>query len=251
MGESIKILISGLFLAASLLTGAASGQTSQQPSPAGGSIHDSVEQKAPDKSATGQNKPSQPDAATPESRGGGATQSSANSNQESAAQSKDAAQSGGNDENDEKDETAHHRSHIHLGTIGFGVSYTRFPAGFFPHYGYGLYPFGAYGPFYSPFAYGFYDPFYGPYFPGIYGGSLVYGADKGEVKLSTSGKGAQVYLDGAFAGPADKLKSMWLDPGAYNLSVSGPGEQKFEQRIYVISGKTLKIRAQLRRNRQD
>ena len=246
MGKRHNILMSGLFLAASLFTAAASGQTSQQPSSASGSANGSMEQKGSDKSAPDQNKSPQPDAAA-ENKNGGTPKSSVDSSQESAAQSKETSQSG---DNDDKDETTHHRSHVHLGTIGFGFSYTHFPAGFYPYYGYGLYPFG-YGPFYSPFAYGFYDPFYGPYFPGIYGGSLVYGTDKGEVKLSTSAKGAQVYLDGAFAGPADKLKSMWLDPGAYNLSVSGPGEQKFEQRIYVISGKTLKIRAQLRRNGQD
>jgi hypothetical protein len=241
MGESRKVLMSGFFLAASLFTAAASGQ-SQQSTRESGSTSSSVEQQATDKSVPDQNKSSQRDEAMPDSKSGASAQSSANSNQDSAAQSKDATQSG---DNDEKDETTHHRSHIHLGTIGFGISYTRFPAGFFPYYGYGLYPFGGFGPFYSPFAYGFYDPFYGPYYPGIYGGSLGFGADKGEVKLSTSGKGAQVYLDGAYAGPADKLKNMWLDPGAYNLSVSAPGQQKFEQRIYVISGKTLKIRAQL------
>jgi hypothetical protein len=244
MGKTRKMLMSGLFLAASLFTAAASGQTSQQPSPASGSANGSMEQKGPDKSAPDQDKSSQSDAAA-ENKAGGAPQSSVNSSEQSATQSKETAQSS---DNDDKDETTHHRSHVHLGTIGFGFSYTHFPAGFYPYYGYGLYPFGYgpfYSPFYSPFAYGFYDPFYGPYYPGIYGGSLAYGVDKGEVKLSTSGKGAQVYLDGAFAGPADKLKTMWLDPGAYNLSVSAPGQQKFEQRIYVISGKTLKIRAQL------
>ncbi len=242
MRNSRKVLMSGLFLTASLFTGAASGQTSQQLTQAGGPANGSVEQMATDKSVPDQNKSSQRDAAMPDNKSSASAQSSANPNQESAAQSKDAAQSG---DNDEKDQTTHHRSHIHLGTITIGASYVHFPAGFFPYYGYGLYPFGGFGPFYSPFAYGFYDPFYGPYYPGIYGGSLGYGADKGEVKLSTSGKGAQVYLDGAYAGPADKLKNMWLDPGAYNLSVSAPGQQKFEQRIYVISGKTLKIRAQL------
>ncbi len=241
MGKSRKMLVSGIFLATSLFIGAASAQTSQQPSSATGSTNGSVEQKTPDKSAPDQNKSSQRDAGTQDSKGGASTQGSTNS-KESDAQSKDAAQSG---DNDEKDETTPHRSHVHLGTISISAGYAHFPAGFFPYYGYGLYPFGGFGPFYSPFAYGFYSPFYGPYYPGVYGGSLGYGADKGEVKLSTRAKGAQVYLDGAYAGPADKLKNMWLDPGAYNLSVSAPGQQKFEQRIYVISGKTLKIRAQL------
>ncbi len=162
MGKSRKMLMSGIFLATSLFIGAASAQTSQQPSSATGPTNGSVEQKAPDKSAPDQNKSSQRDAAMPDSKRSASTQGSTNPNQESAAQSKDAA--GDNDEKDDKDGTTHHQSHIHLGTINIGVGYAHFPAGFFPYYGYGLYPFGGFGPFYSPFAYGFYDPFYGPYY---------------------------------------------------------------------------------------
>jgi hypothetical protein len=142
------------------------------------------------------------------------------------------------------DDAPKHGSRIHLGTISFGAGYIRYPSGFFPYYGYGFYPYASYAPFYSPFAYGFYDPFYGPYYSGLFPGNVGYAPSKGEVKLGNAGKRAQVYLNGAFAGPADKLKSMWLDPGAYDLSVFVPGGQKFDQRIYVISGKTLKIRAQ-------
>src|SRR4029077_1247944 len=50
---------------------------------------------------------------------------------------------------------------------------------------------------------------------------------------------------GAYAGTADRLKSMWLDPGAYDLTVSAKDRESFHQRVYVLSGKSLKITAKL------
>jgi hypothetical protein len=67
----------------------------------------------------------------------------------------------------------------------------------------------------------------------------------GEVKLTSSDQDASVYIDGAYAGPANKLKTLWLDPGAYNLELRDSSGQRFERRIYVLTGKTLQIRAQL------
>jgi hypothetical protein len=37
---------------------------------------------------------------------------------------------------------------------------------------------------------------------------------------------------------------MWLDSGAYNLEVKSDG-RSFAKRIYVLTGKTLKIDAEL------
>ena len=142
-----------------------------------------------------------------------------------------------NTQNDEH----RHRYHVRLGTIGVGGAYSRFSGPFFYNpFWYGFYP---YRLGYSPF---FYDPFfYSPFYaPGYFGG-FAYGESKGEVKLSGAPKTAEVYLDGAYAGTADKLKSIWLDPGAYDLSVSTPGGSPFHQRIYVLSGKSLKIAAKL------
>ena len=62
----------------------------------------------------------------------------------------------------------------------------------------------------------------------------------GAVKLEGVDKNALVYLDGALAGRADKLKRMWLDPGAYDLELR-TGDRSATQRIYVLSGKTLKV----------
>jgi hypothetical protein len=116
-------------------------------------------------------------------------------------------------------------------------------AGF--NYGSGWYPYGpAYYPGWS--RYYLYDPFwYSPFIhPGLYRG-FGYQPSMGEVKLNSPDKDASVYLDGAYAGPAEKLKSLWLEPGAYNLEVRDTSGQRYERRIYVLSGKTLQIRAKL------
>lgn len=142
---------------------------------------------------------------------------------------------------DTQNDEHHHRYHVRLGTIGVGAGYSHFSGPFFYNpFWHGFYPYRlGYSPFfYNPF---FYSPFYAP---GYFGG-FAYGEDKGEVKLSGAPKTAEVYLDGAYAGTADKLKSMWLDPGAYDLSVSTPGGTPFHERIYVLSGKSLKIAAKL------
>ena len=67
----------------------------------------------------------------------------------------------------------------------------------------------------------------------------------GEIKLKAP-KDASVYLDGGFAGSAEKLKSMWLEPGIYQLQVSSPDGSEYRKKVYVLSGKTLDIRAELR-----
>jgi hypothetical protein len=48
-------------------------------------------------------------------------------------------------------------------------------------------------------------------------------------------------LDGAYAGKAGDLKSMWLDPGAYQFEVRQDSRTAFSRKIYVLSGKTLRI----------
>ena len=134
-----------------------------------------------------------------------------------------------------------HKPHIHLGAITVGAGYSHFPGGRFG-YPYRLYPFG-FG--YSPF---FADSFLGPYsmlyYPG-YANGFQAGYGKGEIKLTTSQKKAKVFLDGAYAGAAEDLKNIWLDPGAYDLSVKSENCATFRQHIYVLSGKKLKITATL------
>jgi hypothetical protein len=63
----------------------------------------------------------------------------------------------------------------------------------------------------------------------------------GKVKIETHLKDAEVFVDGALAGTARQTKDMWLKSGAHNLEVRAAGHPKYAERVYVLSGKTLKI----------
>jgi len=146
-----------------------------------------------------------------------------------------------------------HFPRVRLAGFSVGVGYThgRYWSPYFygPGYGYGLgYPYAAgYGGFYADrFAYyGLYDPiWYSPMIhSGLYNG-FSQQPQMGEVKLDTKSKLASVYVDGAFAGTAEKRKHMWLEPGAYNLELRD-GNSSFRQRVYVLSGQSLDVRAEL------
>jgi hypothetical protein len=97
----------------------------------------------------------------------------------------------------------------------------------------------AVGPGFGP--YGWYASYYGPY---PYGPYLV--ANVGQVKLDTHVKEADVFIDGSYAGTLRDLKSMMMRPGNYDISVRAPRREVFEQKIYVVAGKTLKLRPELR-----
>lgn len=143
------------------------------------------------------------------------------------------------DTDKKEDSGSGHKLHVRLGGVAVGATYSSAPFFYSPFWPYGFYPYSV--AFYTPL---FYSPFYSPFY-GPYAGGFLYAPDKGEIKLSANPKDAQVFLDGAYAGTADHLKDMWLDSGAYDLSVSSPGKETFHQRIYVISGKKLKIDARL------
>jgi hypothetical protein len=66
----------------------------------------------------------------------------------------------------------------------------------------------------------------------------------GQVRLRSDDKQAPVYLDGGYAGLAKDLKTIWLTPGAYDLEVR-TDSASYSQRIYVLSGKTVRIDAKL------
>jgi hypothetical protein len=135
-----------------------------------------------------------------------------------------------------KDDSGH-KYRVRLGGIAVGAGYASGP--FWPYY----YPYGYYAP---SFVYSslFWSPYWG--YPGFYPvGYFNPGHGKGEIKLQAAPRNASVLIDGAYAGTADRLKTIWLEPGAYNLTVSMPGRESYEQRIYVLSGKSLKITAKL------
>jgi hypothetical protein len=131
---------------------------------------------------------------------------------------------------------------VRLGGISVGAGYSHFSGR--PYFGgsYGLWPYswGGWDPFFYP-SYGWLGGFVDP---GYYRGYRQ-GPGAGRVKLSTAAADGLVYLDGGYAGVAKDLKSMWLPPGAYNLEVR-TDDESFSQRIYVLSGKTLHIEADLK-----
>ncbi len=131
---------------------------------------------------------------------------------------------------DEEAASAAKHTHIRLGGLVVGAGYASGPAwynGWHPRYG-------------------IYDPFsYSPTLhSGFYSGFLQQ-PNMGQVKLDTVAKDASVCLDGAYAASAQKLKSFWLAPGVYNLELRDDNQRTFTQRVYVLSGKTLAIRAKL------
>jgi hypothetical protein len=113
---------------------------------------------------------------------------------------------------------------VRFGGFSFGAAYSRF-SGPFPYYDYGLY---------GPFGYG-YSPVYGPVF---YRDSTP---TRGAVQLKNAQKDAEVYINQAYAGVAKDLKTIYLDPGAYDLEVRASGKDAVQKRVYVLSGKTVKL----------
>jgi hypothetical protein len=140
--------------------------------------------------------------------------------------------------NNDRDQsvTVDHGSRIKLGGITIGAGYSHFsgpgwyPAhygGYFPYWGMGWYPWGYY-PSWEFWGYPSYYP-------------MVKTAGSGEIKIRSPEKNAGVYIDGAYAGIVDNLKSFWLQPGAYNLELRNLSGGTYQKRLYVLSGKTLKV----------
>jgi len=120
---------------------------------------------------------------------------------------------------------------VRLGTISIGAGYGYSSGTYWPGYWAGYYP--------PPFFGGWYDPWFAPYYAPVYFAPQI---NNGQVNLQTSDKNAEVYLDGAYAGTASTLKNFWLSPGVYQLEVRAAGQPPLEKRIYVLTGKTLKLK---------
>ncbi len=121
--------------------------------------------------------------------------------------------------------------HIRFGGFFVNAGYSNF--GRWP--GWGWYPgYWGYWPYYDPF-------FASAFAPGYYTG-FAYQPWMGEVKLQSPSHTAWVYLDGALAGRADKLRHMWLDPGVYTVELRDGG-RSVSQKIYVLTGKKLELSA--------
>jgi hypothetical protein len=125
------------------------------------------------------------------------------------------------------------RPHIRFGGLSVGAGYSRWSGGWCCGY-----PYGLWSPFYSAY-------FWSPFFYQPYNSGFSWGPNMGQVKLHADLKDAEVFIDGAFAGTVSERKSMWLEPGAYNLEVRSPGRETYVKRIYVLSGKSLRVNAKM------
>lgn len=138
---------------------------------------------------------------------------------------------------------AFHTPRIRFGGFTFGAGYSRF-SGRFPFYPF--YPYSYYAPWYYdnfyPYYYGAYSPLW--YHSGWYTG-FARGPYMGEVKLRSNIQDAEVFLNDGFAGKIKDLKTVWLDPGVYDLKIQADSYAPYTVRIYVLSGKTLKVDARL------
>jgi hypothetical protein len=114
---------------------------------------------------------------------------------------------------------------VRFGGVGVGFGYTHFSG-----------PYCCYDPYtYDAIAYGgYYGGWYAPW-------SYQPSPDKGTVKLKNVENTAEIYINQAYAGVAKDLKNIYLDPGAYDLEVRAAGKEPSQKRVYVLSGKTVKL----------
>jgi hypothetical protein len=73
----------------------------------------------------------------------------------------------------------------------------------------------------------------------------------GEIKLQAEPMTASVFINDAYAGQVRDLRSVSLEPGVYNLRIETEGRPNFACRVYGLSGKTLKIEANLMATKGD
>ena len=112
---------------------------------------------------------------------------------------------------------------VRFGGISVGVGYSYFSG-----------PYCCYEPYY------YYDGFYsGPWHTPFW--FTEPSPTKGTIKLSKVDKTAEVYINQAYAGTAGELKDIHLDPGAYDLEIRASRKEPVQKRVYVLSGKTVKL----------
>ncbi|RZU42170.1 PEGA domain-containing protein [Edaphobacter modestus] len=96
--------------------------------------------------------------------------------------------------------------------------------------GQGFGPFGFYGP-YGPAGFGAYP--FAPY---------TIAPNAGEVRIDTHVKDASVFINGNYAGRIGQLKTMTMLAGNYNIEIREPGRPPFDAPIFVVAGKSIKLR---------
>ncbi len=99
-----------------------------------------------------------------------------------------------------------------------------------------------------PYYGGWYRPYWGPYWGPSWGpayGGFYSNPNAGEVKLDTKVKDAEVFINGSYAGTTHQNKSMYLRPGNYNIEIREGGRPAFNEKVYVVAGKTLHLHPEL------
>jgi PEGA domain-containing protein len=93
------------------------------------------------------------------------------------------------------------------------------------------------GGFYGPVWWG--PGWYGPWWGPAYAPYPL----TGNVKIVTHDKSDSVYVDGGYVGVTRKVKKFPLRPGNHDIALRDPrGHTFFQERVYVIAGKTIDIR---------
>jgi hypothetical protein len=66
--------------------------------------------------------------------------------------------------------------------------------------------------------------------------------DRGTIKIKDHDKSDQVFIDGAYAGMVEKMGTLRLKPGRYDIQIRRDGREILIQQVYVVSEKTIKIK---------
>jgi hypothetical protein len=71
--------------------------------------------------------------------------------------------------------------------------------------------------------------------------SPQYYENTGKIKIRNFQKSDEVFVNGAYAGTADKMKTMKVSPGNYTIQIRRGETELLDKSIYVVVGKTVEI----------
>jgi PEGA domain len=104
---------------------------------------------------------------------------------------------------------------------------------------------------YRPFVY---DPFWGPWYPYSYGYGYAYPytvLPQADIKTEITPKGAEVYVDGYYAGHANDFdgvfKRLHVAPGGHAITFHLQGFRTVTENVYVRPDSTLKMNTTMER----
>lgn len=107
------------------------------------------------------------------------------------------------------------------------------------------YPYGSWGPGWG----GFYGPAWGGFYAPFWGAPVYRGLSFGSVRVQVEPRHAEVFVDGYFAGHVDDFDGAFqrldLRPGEHEIQVFLEGYRSARERLYVIPGRSYKIKSSL------